>query len=355
MSGRVGSSQMSVANQAVSDDPPLLNIKDLSIGYLDQQHQTVRLIRHVDLTVRRGEIVGLVGESGSGKTQTARAILKLNTSPLQPLAGEVLVDGEDVLQASTKRLRAIRGDKVAMIFQDPRASLNPLMRIGDQLARLYKLHAGISRRQAYAEGLEMLRRVGIAGPERVAKSYPHQLSGGMCQRIMIALCLGMSPELVIADEPTTGLDVTIQAQILELLQTIQNETGTSVLIITHDLGVVAEICRRVVVMYAGRIVEVAEVGELFDRPVHPYTQHLLQASLALEGQKELSEAEKAPAALDFTAAGIPYRATLASAQDPDSEARMVEIGPGHLVLGMPADLDERMVPDTLPDRTEVSR
>lgn len=337
--------------QEASAQQPLLQIKDLSIGYRDPQHRPVRLIQHVDLTVRHREVVGLVGESGSGKTQTARAILKLNTPPLHPMAGEILVDGEDVLQVPPKKLRAIRGGKVAMIFQDPRASLNPLMRVGDQLARLYKLHAGISRRQAHLEALEMLRRVGIAGPERVAKSYPHQLSGGMCQRIMIALCLGMSPDLLIADEPTTGLDVTIQAQILELLQTIQSDIGTSVLLITHDLGVVAEICHRVAVMYAGRVVEVADVGDIFGEPMHPYTRHLLQATLALEAQKDVPESQEPPPDLDFAVGSRVYRATLASALEPDSQATMVEVSPGHLVLCMPMKQQDRIVSDTSPDRT----
>jgi ABC-type dipeptide/oligopeptide/nickel transport system ATPase subunit len=188
---------------------PLLRIEDLTIGYFDQdRREPVRIIRNVDLTIEHNTIVGLVGESGSGKTQTARAILKLNTRPLQPLGGHIFMDDVDLLALTGEKLRAIRGDKVAMIFQDPRASLNPLMRIGDQLARIYALHQGISRAAAQAEAIEMLRRVGIAGPERVARSYPHQLSGGMCQRVMISLSLGTQPDLLIADEPTTGLDVT---------------------------------------------------------------------------------------------------------------------------------------------------
>ena len=175
-------------------------------------------------------------------------------------------------------MRRVRGAKVAMIFQDPRSSLNPLMRIGDQLSRVYALHQRISQRAAWQESLEMLRRVGIAGPMRVARSYPHQLSGGMCQRVMIGLALGIRPALLIADEPTTGLDVTIQAQILELIQQTRAETGASILLITHDLGVIAETCQRVVVMFDGRIVETARVDELFRNPTHPYTLRLLRAT-----------------------------------------------------------------------------
>ena len=326
---------------------PLLRIEDLTIGYFDQDRdEPIRIIRNVDLTIDHDTIVGLVGESGSGKTQTARAILKLNTRPLQPLGGHIFMDGVDLLALTGEKLRAIRGDKVAMIFQDPRASLNPLMRIGDQLARIYALHQGISRVAAQAEAIEMLRRVGIAGPERVVRSYPHQLSGGMCQRVMISLSLGMQPDLLIADEPTTGLDVTIQAQILELIQAAQRETGSSLLLITHDLGVIAEVCQLVAVMYAGRIVEVAPVDELFAHPRHPYTIHLLQASLALEAPEKAAEtlASRYPAAaspsLELSVGRETYQASLESARDPDAAAFMVEVSPGHLVLGIPVTVNQ---------------
>lgn len=318
-----------------AEQEPLLQIKDLFVGYLDhEQNHLVQLIRHVDLTIRRHEIVGLVGESGSGKTQMARAILQLNTPPLRPLSGQILLRGQDLLTLEGKRLRDIRGSKVAMIFQDPRASLNPLMRVGDQLARMYMLHQGTGRQQAHAESLEMLRRVGIAGPERVARSYPHQLSGGMCQRVMIGLCLGMNPELLIADEPTTGLDVTIQAQILDLIRAVQAETGTAVLLITHDLGVVAETCQRVAVMYAGRIVEIGPVSEIFARSLHPYTRRLLQASLDLESPEQVSQSS-VPATVDITVGPTVFQASVESVGDPASPAIMVEVGPGHLVLVLP--------------------
>ena len=224
-----------------------------------------------------------------------------------------------------------------MIFQDPRASLNPLMRIGDQLARIYALHNSISRQAAQREALDMLRRVGIAGPERVARSFPHQLSGGMCQRVMIGLSVGINPELLIADEPTTGLDVTIQAQILELIAQMQAETGAAVLLITHDLGVVAEVCHRVAVMYAGRVVEIAPAQNLFDHPRHPYTIRLLKASLALESpeKESVADAEEVATSADLTVGQQVYRASLESAEDPDSGVEMVEVGPDHVVLCTP--------------------
>lgn len=323
---------------SASDASPLLRISDLSIGFLEKgAREPVRIVHDVHLTIGRHEVVGLVGESGSGKTQTARAILKINTRPLRPLAGHIYLDGVDLLTLEGSDLQAVRGGKVSMIFQDPRASLNPLMKIGDQLARIYVLHKGISQKEGRAEALTMLRRVGIAGPERVAGSYPHQLSGGMCQRVMIGLSVGINPKLLIADEPTTGLDVTIQAQILQLIQDMQSDTGASVLLITHDLGVVAEICQRVAVMYAGRVVEIAPVDVLFSDPRHPYTRRLLAASLALERSgKEAVVAAEADVFVDQRA----YRASLASAEDLDSGAELVEVAPHHVVLCVPLKQDQ---------------
>jgi ABC-type dipeptide/oligopeptide/nickel transport system ATPase component len=271
----------------------------------------VRVVQDISFTVGRQEIVGLVGESGSGKTQTARAVLRMTTPPLMPLAGQIVLDGTDLLTLPEQSMRRIRGAKVAMIFQDPRSSLNPLMRIGDQLARVYALHQRISQRAAWQEAIDMLRRVGIAGPARVARSYPHQLSGGMCQRVMIGLALGIRPALLIADEPTTGLDVTIQAQILELIQQTRAETGASILLITHDLGVIAETCQRVVVMFDGRIVEIATVGELFRNPMHPYTLRLLRATPGTS----VSALEPVQTAVEEPSVGLR------------------ELAPGHFVLG----------------------
>jgi ABC-type dipeptide/oligopeptide/nickel transport system ATPase component len=313
-------------------DNPLLAVEGLSIGYTPRRaHQPVRIVRNVTFEIGRREIVGLVGESGSGKTQTARSVLRMTTPPLQTLGGRIVLDGTDLVALAERDMRQLRGSKVAMIFQDPRSSLNPLMRVGDQLARVYALHQRIASRAAWQEALDMLRRVGIAGPERVARSYPHQLSGGMCQRVMIGLALGIRPRLLIADEPTTGLDVTIQAQILDLIQQTRAETGASILLITHDLGVVAETCQRVMVMLDGKIVEIAGVNDLFQQPMHPYTVRLLRATpgrdaaatSALPGSGSPVElhvgAERLSASLDDVALDEPGLA-------------LREVAPGHLVL-----------------------
>jgi ABC-type dipeptide/oligopeptide/nickel transport system ATPase component len=294
-------------------EQPLLEVDRLSIGYTPgHTRESISVVRDVSFSVGHREFIGLVGESGSGKTQTARAVLRMNTPPLRPLGGRVVLDGTDVLTLSEQSMSRIRGAKVAMIFQDPRSSLNPLMRIGDQLARVYALHQRIGARAAWQEALEMLRRVGIAGPARVARSYPHQLSGGMCQRVMIALALGIRPALLIADEPTTGLDVTIQAQILELIQQTRAETGASVLLITHDLGVIAETCQRVIVMFDGRVVEIANVDELFRNPLHSHTIRLLRSTPGTH------------------VSAVPAWETSATDGGPPT---LREASPGHFVLG----------------------
>lgn len=315
----------------MSDDP-LVQVDRLSIGYTPiRSRPPVRVVRDVTFSIRRQEIVGLVGESGSGKTQTARALLRMTTPPLQPLSGRIILDGTDLLTLSTREMRTLRGSRVAMIFQDPRSSLNPLMRIGDQLARVYAVHQRISRAAAWQEALDMLRRVGIAGSERVAASYPHQLSGGMCQRVMIGLALGIRPRLLIADEPTTGLDVTIQAQILDLVRQARAETGASILLITHDLGVVAETCQRVMVMFEGRVIEIATIGDLFHQPVHPYTQRLLRS---LPGRTVAGDASAADDNRGVEIA-IDGEVVSASIHDVRVEApglSMREVGRDHLVL-----------------------
>jgi ABC-type dipeptide/oligopeptide/nickel transport system ATPase component len=321
---------------------PLLRIRDLTVGY-HSGGRPVYVVRHVDLAIKRGEIIGLVGESGSGKTQTARAILRLNSKPLRPLSGQIIIDGIDLLTLPENRMRDIRGKKVAMIFQDPRSALNPLMRVGDQLARVFALHQGISRRAAHVEAVDMLRRVGITGPERVSQSYPHQLSGGMCQRVMIGMALGIRPALLIADEPTTGLDVTIQAQILDLIRTVQAETGTSLLLITHDLGVVAETCRRVAVMYAGHLVELANVDDLFDHPRHPYTVRLLRSTLGTEGIVQPDAAiSEVPRSVLFEVCGERFQASLDVNDAPDSESTMIELSADHVVRGRPSPCGQEM-------------
>ncbi len=238
----------------------------------------VRAVDGVDYAIDRGETLAVVGESGCGKSVTALSILRLVAEPPGLYAGgRILFEGEDLLRASEDRMREIRGNDIAMIFQEPMTSLNPVFTVGDQIMEAIQLHQGLPLAAARRRAIEMLHLVGIPAPERRVDDYPHQISGGMRQRVMIAMALACGPQLLIADEPTTALDVTIQAQILELLRKLQVELGMSVLLITHDLGVVAETAHRVVVMYAGRIVEEAPVRELFAEPRHPYTVGLLRS------------------------------------------------------------------------------
>jgi ABC-type dipeptide/oligopeptide/nickel transport system ATPase component len=318
---------------------PIVQIDGLSIGFPDARgERLVPVVRDVSLTIERDEILGLVGESGSGKTQTSLAILGLTRPPGRVVAGQILVDGENVVGMSDEEFRRIRGKKVAMIFQSPRTSLNPLMRVSDQIGRVFERHRGLDRRPAREAALEMLASVGIADPARVAASYPHQLSGGMAQRVMIGMMMASGPELLIADEPTTGLDVTIQAQIFELITEVQERTGMSVLLITHDLGVVAETCDRVAVMQAGRIVEIAPVHALFAAPVHPYTKRLLGSILRPDRPAgAIALQPVVDAAESFEHDGLEYEAVSvdACARRGVSWTKMIEIGAGHVVLAHP--------------------
>jgi peptide/nickel transport system ATP-binding protein len=252
----------------------LLDVRGLRTTF-HTRDGVVHAVDGIDFHVNRGEIVGLVGESGCGKSVTSLSILRLIAPPGRIEAGEVMFDGNDLLKLPAERMRKIRGDRISMIFQQPTSSLNPVMDVGTQIAEVLEIHRRMSERAARARAGEMLRMVGIPDPERRLKAFPHEISGGMAQRVMIAMALALEPELLIADEPTTALDVTIQAQILDLMRTLQENTGTAIILITHDLGVVAEMCDRVAVMYAGEIVEEADVGPLFHDPKHPYTQGLI--------------------------------------------------------------------------------
>lgn len=249
---------------------PVLELRNLSVRVA---RTGTGLLHDVGLTVGAGEIVGLVGESGSGKSMTSLAVMGILPEGIEMTAGTILVGGADAT-ATDRRSVAHR---FAMIFQNPKDSLNPLMRAGDQIARMVALHQGLDRAAARAETERLLRRVHIDDPARVARAYPHQLSGGMCQRVMIAMALACRPALLIADEPTTALDVTVQAQILALVAELADETGCGVLLITHDLGVVAELCDRVAVLYRGDLVETTGVVDLFERPRHSYTRYLVDA------------------------------------------------------------------------------
>ncbi len=249
----------------------------------------VKAVDDVSLVVHRGEVLGLVGESGCGKSVTSLSIMRLISQPGRIIAGEIIFDDEDLLLLPEKRMMDIRGNRISMIFQQPQSSLNPVFHIGDQLAEVITLHQDVNKNEANRRVIELLRMVGIPEPEARAKSYPHELSGGMAQRVMIAMALACVPELLIADEPTTALDVTIQAQILDLMRNLRSKTDTAIILITHDLGVVAEMCDRVNVMYAGRIVERAYVKELFKSPKHPYTDALIGSTPVLgQTDKELT-------------------------------------------------------------------
>jgi len=237
----------------------------------------VRAVDGVSFYLDRGELLGLVGESGCGKSMTALSVMRLIAPPGKIVGGEILFDGKDLLKFSDSEMRQMRGDDIAMIFQDPMTSLNPVYTVGEQIAEALRLHRKLSHKQAKQAAIEAMREVAIPDPGRRAGDYPHQLSGGMRQRVMIAMALACNPKLLIADEPTTALDVTIQAQILELLDDLRKQRELAVLLITHDLGVVAEVADRVAVMYTGKIVEESPVDELFARPKHPYTEGLLRS------------------------------------------------------------------------------
>ena len=256
-------------------DDILLSVEDLHT-YFFVDGTVTKSVRGVDLSIGRGETLGLVGESGSGKSVTAQSILRLIQKPAGRIVqGRLVFEGTDLAAVGDEEMRRIRGNSISMIFQEPMTSLNPVLRIGEQIAEVIRLHRGLSNRKALESAADMLAKVGIAEPVRRLSQYPHELSGGMRQRVMIAIALACGPKLLIADEPTTALDVTIQAQILELMRALQRDSGVSILLITHDLGVVAEMAHRVAVMYAGQIVESADTATLFDRPLHPYTEGLM--------------------------------------------------------------------------------
>ena len=255
----------------------LLDVKNLKT-YFFTDEGIVRAVDGVDLYIEKGETLGVVGESGCGKSVTALSVMKLIASPPGKIVeGEILYNGQNLVDLPANQMRKIRGKEISMIFQEPMTSLNPVFTCGEQIAEALRLHEGLGRRAAMDKTVEMLKVVHIPNAERRVKEYPHQLSGGMRQRVMIAMALSCSPNLLIADEPTTALDVTIQAQILELLNELKTKLKMAVMLITHDMGVIAETAQRVVVMYAAKVAEEAPVGDLFKEPLHPYTQGLLRS------------------------------------------------------------------------------
>lgn len=253
----------------------LLEVVNLKTAFIKKK-QSLVAIEDVSFTIKKGETLGLVGESGSGKSVTSMSIMRLHDSNAL-IEGEIFFQEKDILTLSKEEMKKIRGGKIATIFQDPMSSLNPVLKIKDQLMECTKIHLGFNKKEAEKHALNMLHLVGIPSPESVLNRYPHQLSGGMCQRVMIAMAMSCNPQLLIADEPTTALDVTIQAQIMELLLELKEKHKMGILLITHDLGVIAETCDNVIVMYAGRIMEKASVNELFTSPKHPYTKGLIDS------------------------------------------------------------------------------
>ena len=252
----------------------ILRVNDL-VTTFRYGKKDIPVVNGVSFEVHEGEILGIVGESGCGKSVTSLSIMRLINPPGKIAQGEILLGDTDLTKVPANKLHRLRGKDIAMIFQEPMTSLNPLQTIGRQIAEAVLLHSDVTKQQAWEKAVEMLGMVGIASPEKRAKAYPHMLSGGMRQRVMIAMALCMIPHLLIADEPTTALDVTVQAQILELIKKLRDEIGMAIMLITHDLGVISETCERVIVMYAGEIVEQAPIRELFSHPSHPYTQGLI--------------------------------------------------------------------------------
>ncbi len=270
---------------AVSEKKPLLEVRNLKT-YFYTEDGVVRAVDGVNFCVFPGEVVGLVGESGCGKSVTSLSIMRLIAPPGKVIEGEILLDGQNLLDYPEREMIKVRGNRISMIFQQPQTALNPVFRVKEQIAEVLNIHQDFGREAGERRSIELLKMVGIPDPERRADAYPHELSGGMAQRVMIAMALACVPEILIADEPTTALDVTIQAQILDLMRDLRAKMGTSVILITHDLGVISEMAERVAVMYAGEIVEQTEVQTLFDQPLHPYTQGLIGSIPVLGKIKE---------------------------------------------------------------------
>jgi len=285
----------------MNNNGALLSVKGLSTHFFAEKG-VVKAVQDVSFSIKKGRTFALVGESGCGKSVTALSIMRLVSEPQgKTVSGEIIFDGKNLLSLSEKQMRDVRGNDIAMVFQEPMTSLNPVYTVGNQIVEAITLHQKKNVSEAWADTVEMLQKVGISDPQQRAREYPHQMSGGMQQRIMIAMAISCEPDLLIADEPTTALDVTIQAQILDLLDELQKQTGMSILLITHDLGIVAERAEDIAVMYASRIVEVAQAQELFEEPLHPYTQGLLKSlpRLDFEGERLHTISGNVPDPLHF--------------------------------------------------------
>jgi len=311
-----------------------LSVEELSINF-HTLAGTVCAVDHVSFNLFKGETLGMVGESGCGKSVTAMSLLQLIPTPPGEIAGgQAVFEGRDLLRLNTDQIRKVRGNRISMIFQEPMTSLNPVFKIGYQIGEAIRLHQGISGNAAIEQTINILDRVGIPDPRRRLNEYPHQLSGGMRQRVMIAMALSCNPDILIADEPTTALDVTVQAQILELMLNLQSRTGMGILMITHDLGVIAETANRVLVMYCGRVVESADVKTLFKNPLHPYTRQLFQCVPRIDlNQKRLQEIPGMVPTMYTQRQGCNFapRCTRAIDQCRTHLPELVEITPGHQV------------------------
>ena len=320
-----------------SNQTPLLDVQNLKT-YFYTEDGVVKAVDGVDFYVNEGEVLGLVGESGCGKSVTSLSIMRLVSSPGKIESGQVFFEGRDLMTYDKNEMVKVRGDRMSMIFQQPQTSLNPVFRVGDQIVEVFQIHSKMDKKEAWDKAVELLKLVGIPDAERKANAYPHEMSGGQAQRVMIAMALALNPKLLIADEPTTALDVTIQAQILDLMRHLRTQVNTAVILITHDLGVIAEMADRVAVMYAGRIVEQAAVNDIYAQPYHPYTQGLI-ASVPVLGQikEELATIPgNVPNLVDLPPgcrfasrclAREKYNLTVCDKVDPD----LISVGDGHQV------------------------
>jgi oligopeptide/dipeptide ABC transporter ATP-binding protein len=321
-----------------NQNPPLLKVEDLKVNFFTP-HGTARAVDGISFFLSQGESLGIVGESGCGKSVTALSILKLIPQPPGKIsAGNILWKGKNLIQYTESQMDDVRGRQISMIFQEPMTSLNPVFTVGFQISEMFRLQMGLRKGQAYEKSIEMLRMVHIPSPEKRIKEYPHELSGGMRQRVMIAMALACHPRLLIADEPTTALDVTIQAQILELMQELKQKLGMALMLITHDLGIVANTVDRIVVMYAGKIVEEGDVYSIFDDPQHPYTRGLLKAVPRMNADEDtaverLFEIQGTVPSLSRLPQGCNFypRCTQRKDHCKMEEPHMVAIGPCHSV------------------------
>ena len=319
----------------------ILDVEHLKMYYFGKT-ETVRAVDDVSFHVERGETFGIVGESGCGKSTVCKSLIRMMPPPGKIVGGSVRYDGAELTALTDRQLRGIRGSEIGMIFQDPMTALNPVMKIKDQIYESLRKQ-GLSRKEMFARGVELLRLVDIPEPEKRMNEYVHQFSGGMRQRVMIAITLAANPKLLIADEPTTALDVTIQDQIIRLIDRLKDELGMSVIIITHDLGVVNEMCDRVVVMYAGHIVEQAETRELFEHPAHPYTQGLIRSLPRPDAKERLQPIPGAPPNLASEIPGCPFADRCPHRSDACRThlPELREIAPGHLSACLVAEPDQK--------------